>query len=77
MACPSENLERIMRYMREAYQANAEAEVSGHELQHELELPAEEIRECVASLASSGLVSAEFFPVNIWIRLTDAGIEKA
>ena len=77
MTCLPENRERIMRYMREAYQANAEAEVSGHELQHELELPAEEIRDCVASLASSGLVSAEFFPINIWIRLTDAGAKKA
>ncbi len=77
MACLPENHERIMRYLREAYQANTEAEVSGHELQHELDLPAEEIRACVASLASSGLVSAEFFPINLWIRLTDAGLEKA
>gem|GEM_PF-4922855 len=77
MTCLPENRERIMLNMREAYQANAEAEVSGHELQHELGLPGEEIRECVSRLASSGLVSAEVFPINIWIRLTDTGIAKA
>ncbi len=77
MTCLPENRERIMRFIHKAYQANAEVEVSGQELQHELNLPAEEIRDCVANLASSGLVSAEFFPINIWVRLTDAGAKKA
>lgn len=77
MPCPPENLSRILRYLLHSYQINAEAEVSGHELQHELDLSPEQVRECVETLTSTGLAAAEFFPVNIWLRLTDEGLRRA
>ncbi len=65
---------RILSYLTRAYQANPEAEVSGAELQHELDLDADAVQRYVAELAHQGLVEWDPLLGNIWLRLTDKGI---
>lgn len=64
----------ILSYLADAYQANAEAEVSGPELQHELNLDPMTIETCVRQLAGEGLVEWDPLLSNMWLRITDAGL---
>lgn len=68
---------RVLGYLAAVHLRNPDAEVSGHELAHELGLAMEDVRRCVDYLASEGLVSAEVFPVNTWVRITDEGLRLA
>jgi DNA-binding IclR family transcriptional regulator len=65
---------RVLTYLSRAYQANPEAEVSGAELQHELDLDADSVQRYVAELARQGLVEWDPLLGNIWLRLTDEGL---
>ena len=70
-------IELILTYLSKAYRANPGAEVSGVELQRELSLDAETIRECAAELAGQGLVEWDPLLSNIWLRITDEGLARA
>ncbi len=70
-------LTTILIYAATAHRANAEAEISGAELRHELGLDAETVRACVAELARQGLVEWDPHLSNIWLRLTDKGLKAA
>lgn len=65
---------RILAYLAAAYQANPNAEVSGPELQHELDLDKAVVEQCVTELADQGLVTWDPLLHNMWLRLTDKGI---
>ena len=64
----------ILAYLVAAHHANAEAEVSGAELRHELGLDADTVREAVAELAGRGLVEWDPLLSNIWLHITDPGL---
>jgi CTP-dependent riboflavin kinase len=64
----------ILTYTAGAHKLNAEAEVSGAELQRELELDAATVRECVTELARQGLVECDLMLTNLWLRITDKGL---
>lgn len=70
-------LVEILSYVAAAHRANAEAEVSGAELRHELGLDAETVRQCVAELARQGFLEWDPLLSNIWLRLTDKGATAA
>jgi hypothetical protein len=67
----------ILAYLSRAYYADHEAEVSGVELQHELNLDATTVRSGVAELAREGLVEWDPLLSNIWLRITDKGLAAA
>lgn len=67
----------ILAYLAAAHHANAEAEVSGAELRHELGLDAGAVREGVAELARRSLVEWDPLLSNIWLRITDLGLMTA
>ena len=64
----------ILAYLAAVHHANAEAEVSGAELRHELGLDAATVREAVAELARRGLVEWDPLLSNTWLRITDLGL---
>jgi predicted transcriptional regulator len=76
MTCDPRSQERILAYLAESYRRNQQAETSGHELVAELQLDQDVVRECLLYLAAQGLVEAEVFPVNVWVRLTDEGAQS-
>lgn len=67
----------LLAYLAAAHRRNAEAEVSGPELQHELGLDAVAVRETVADLARQGLVEWDPLLSNVWLRITDKGLAAA
>ncbi|GAB4253426.1 MAG: hypothetical protein Kow00129_14460 [Thermoleophilia bacterium] len=76
MPCP-EMQHRVLRYLSEAHVRNPEAEVPGQELAQELSLSLEDVRSCVLYLVAEGLATAEVFPLNIWVRITEQGLRLA
>ena len=64
----------ILTYLAAAHRLNAEAEVSGAELQRELGLDAATVRACVEELAAQGLVEYDRLLSNLWLRITDKGL---
>lgn len=74
---PAGATQSILAYLAAAHHANAEAEVSGAELRHELGLDAATVRECAAELARRGLVEWDPLLSNIWLRITDLGLVEA
>ena len=64
----------ILTHLAHTHRANADAEVSGPELQHVLGLDAATVRTLVADLARLGLVEWDPHLTNIWIRITDKGL---
>jgi hypothetical protein len=62
--------EKVLAYLKASQETNPQAEVSGQELSLELGINKEVVRECVEELVRDGLVDADLFPVNIWVRLT-------
>jgi DNA-binding IclR family transcriptional regulator len=64
----------ILAYLTAAHRANPEAEVSGPQLQHELDLDSATVRECVAGLARDGMVTWDPLLSNMWLRITDKGL---
>jgi DNA-binding MarR family transcriptional regulator len=67
-------LTTILHYLAETHTANAEAEVSGPELQHELKLDAATVKQSVAELARHGLAESDPLLSNVWVRITDKGL---
>jgi len=67
----------ILAYLAAAHRANAEAEVSGAELRHELGLDAGAVREAAAELAHQGFVEWDPLLSNIWLHITDLGLMTA
>jgi DNA-binding IclR family transcriptional regulator len=67
----------VLNYLSHAYHANPEAEVSGVEIQRGVGLDAAKVRECVAELASQGLVEWDPLLTNMWLRITDKGLAAA
>lgn len=65
---------RILTHLAHTHRANADAEVSGPELQHVLGLDAATVRTLVADLAKLGLVEWDPHLTNLWIRITDKGL---
>jgi DNA-binding MarR family transcriptional regulator len=63
-----------LSYLAAAHRANADAEVSGPELQRALGLSAGAVRALVAEFARQGLVEWDPLLTNIWIRITDKGL---
>lgn len=59
---------RIAEYLRSAHERNPQAETPGLELERELGLTSWTVRGCLEHLASEGLVEADLFPVNMWVR---------
>jgi DNA-binding MarR family transcriptional regulator len=49
--------------------------VSGPELQHALGLDAATVRAHIAELARQGLVEWDTLLTNVWVRVTDKGLE--
>ncbi len=68
---------RILLRLAAAHRAHPEAEVSGHELQHELRVSAAAVREAVEVLAREELVEWDPLLSNIWLRITDKGLMVA
>lgn len=66
-----------MSYMARAYETNAEAEVSGLDLQYDLGLDERTVRRCVSEMAGQGLIVWDPHLHNIWLRLTDKGLARA
>jgi Mn-dependent DtxR family transcriptional regulator len=66
--------QRILLYLAAIYRENPEAEVSGAELCHELQIDASTVRERVAELARQALVEWDPLLANIWLRITDKGM---
>ena len=66
---------RMLPYLATAHRANPDAEVSGPELQRALGLDAATVRAQIAELAKQGLVEWDPLLTNIWIRITDKGLE--
>ena len=64
----------ILTYLAATHRLNADAEVSGPELQRELSLDAATLTECVTQLADQGLVEWDRFLSNMWLRITDKGL---
>jgi DNA-binding IclR family transcriptional regulator len=67
----------VLNYLSQAYRTHPEAEVSGLELERELDLDTATVRECVAELALQGLVEWDPLLANIWLRITDKGLATA
>lgn len=67
----------ILKYMARAYETNADAEVSGLDLQYELGLDERTVRRCVSEMAQQGLVEWDPHLRNIWLRITDRGLARA
>ena len=65
----------MLCYLATAHRANPDAEVSGPELQHALGLDAATVRAQVAELARQGLVEWDPLLTNIWVRITDKGLD--
>ena len=65
----------FLSYLAAAHRANPGAEVSGQELQHAFGLDAATVRAQCAELARQGLVEWDPLLTNIWIRITDRGLE--
>ena len=64
----------VLTYLAATHRLNADAEVSGPELQRELSLDAATLTECVTQLADQGLVERARFLSNMWLRITDKGL---
>lgn len=71
MVSLAEAYPRVLGYLREVHRENPQAEVSALELGHELNLQPDLIRECIEYLVREGLVVADLFPKNVWVRLVD------
>jgi predicted transcriptional regulator len=71
MQCDRATQERILKYLAERRAVNQGAEVSGQELAGELGVTMDAIRDCVRLLFEAGLIEAEIFPINLWVRLPD------
>jgi len=67
----------ILAYLAAVHLANAEAEVSGAELRHELGLEAGVVREAAAELARQRMVEWDPLLSNIWLHITDLGLMTA
>jgi len=67
----------VTGYLAEAYRRNADAEVSGLELERELGLSRDRVRECLEYLVREGLAQGDLFLVNVWVRLTPEGAALA
>jgi predicted transcriptional regulator len=65
--------ERILAYLGEKYRQNQQAEVSGQELSHELDMDMLTVRQTLEYLACEGLVDGELALVNVWVRLSEEG----
>jgi DNA-binding MarR family transcriptional regulator len=65
----------FLSYLATAHRANPDAEVSGPELQRAFGLDAGTVRAQIAELARQGLVEWDPLLTNIWIRITDKGLE--
>ena len=65
----------FLSYLATAHRANPDAEVSGRELQRAFGLDAGTVRTQIAELARQGLVEWDPLLTNIWIRITDRGLE--
>ena len=63
-----------LTYLATAHRANPDAEVSGPELQHALELDAAAVKAEIAELARQGLVEWDRHLTNVWVRITDKGL---
>jgi len=68
---------RILRYLATAHAVNPRAEVPLIELERELGLGETEARELVEMLVSRGLAQADLFPVNVWVQITEDGVEHS
>lgn len=68
---------QVLIHLAQTHHANADAEVSGPELQHALGLDAATVKALVADLARLGLVEWDPHLTNIWIRITDKGLAVA
>ncbi len=68
---------RIVAFLARTYRVNPQAEVPAIALERELGESPAAVRRCIESLASEGLVDADLFPVNVWVRLTDEGLAVA
>ena len=62
-------------YLAAAHCANPDAEVSGLELQQALGLDAATVKAEIAELARQGLVEWDPHLTNLWVRITDKGLE--
>jgi DNA-binding IclR family transcriptional regulator len=65
----------FLSYLATAHRANPDAEVSGPELQQAFGLDAATVRAQIAELARQGLVEWDPLLTNIWVRITDKGLE--
>ena len=65
----------FLSYLATAHRANPDAEVSGPELQHAFGLDARTVRVQIAELARQGLVEWDPLLTNIWVRITDKGLD--
>jgi DNA-binding IclR family transcriptional regulator len=65
----------VLSYLAAAHRANPAAEVSGPELQQAFGLDAATVRAQIAELARQGLVEWDPLLTNIWVRITDKGLE--
>lgn len=65
----------VLSYLAQAHRASPDAEVSGAELQRALGLGPAAVRAEVAQLAREGLLEWDPLLANIWIRITDKGLE--
>lgn len=67
----------LLTHLAAAYHANADAEVSGAELEHVLGLDAAAVKTHAAELAREGLVEWDPLLTNVWLRITDKGLAVA
>lgn len=74
---PEEIRALILTYLAAAYEHNAQAEVSGIELQHELGLNPYTLETSVRTLLEQGMVDWDPLVSNIWLRITDKGLATA
>ena len=65
----------ILSYLATIHRANPDAEVSGPELQQALGLDAATVKAQIAELVRQGLVEWDPLLSNIWVRITDKGLE--
>lgn len=67
----------VLLYLAATYRRSPEAEVSGPELEHVLELQPAVVRQCVVELAGEGLVDWDPLLSNLWLRITEKGLAVA
>jgi len=67
----------MLTYLASVHRRNPQAEVSGLELQRELGLSAQTVRDMLAQLAEQGLVEFDPLLSNVWVRITEKGLAVA